>query len=122
MSNEKQLEDDAQFLNADNKPHHDDLPSPVQAQVSRTHSKPKLSTAIIIPIWIAISSSVIIYNNYIYNTLEFKFPVFLVTFHLTFAVCLHPALDAFCRITDPCRLLARAYCSARQTCSMVPRR
>jgi len=37
------------------------------------------------PVWIIISSAVIIYNNYLYNTLNFKYPVFLVTFHLTFA-------------------------------------
>jgi hypothetical protein len=33
-----------------------------------------------------LSSTVIIYNNYLYNTLNFKFPVFLVTWHLGFAV------------------------------------
>jgi len=33
----------------------------------------------------ALSVSVILYNNHLYNTLEFKFPVFLVTWHLTFA-------------------------------------
>jgi drug/metabolite transporter (DMT)-like permease len=43
------------------------------------------TAAIIIPIWIVLSSSVIIYNNYLYNTLEFKFPVFLVSWHLVFA-------------------------------------
>ncbi|KDQ58698.1 hypothetical protein JAAARDRAFT_128426 [Jaapia argillacea MUCL 33604] len=59
------------------------LPSPVSANGPK--SKAKLSTAVIIPIWIVLSSSVIIYNNYLYNTLDFKFPVFLVTFHLSFA-------------------------------------
>ncbi|KAI0676376.1 TPT-domain-containing protein [Trametes maxima] len=39
----------------------------------------------IIPVWIVLSSAVIIYNNYLYNTLQFRFPVFLVTWHLTFA-------------------------------------
>jgi hypothetical protein len=43
------------------------------------------TAAIIIPIWIVLSSGVIIYNNYIYNTLEFKYPVFLVSWHLVFA-------------------------------------
>ncbi|KAK0452665.1 triose-phosphate transporter family-domain-containing protein [Armillaria borealis] len=60
-----------------------DLPSPAVAQVQKP--KPKLSAAMIIPIWIVLSSSVIIYNNYLYNTLSFKYPVFLVTWHLTFA-------------------------------------
>ncbi|GJE94845.1 TPT-domain-containing protein [Phanerochaete sordida] len=61
----------------------DALPSPVSAQTQRP--KLKLSAAAIIPIWIVLSSSVIIYNNYLYNTLNFKYPVFLVTWHLTFA-------------------------------------
>ena len=63
----------------------DPLPSPVVSRTSPS-SKPKLSPAMIIPIWIFLSSTVILYNNYLYNTLNFKFPVFLVTWHLIFAV------------------------------------
>ncbi|KAH9833268.1 TPT-domain-containing protein [Rhodofomes roseus] len=69
----------------DEKTSNDPLPSPVTAQVARPANKPKLSAAAIIPIWIVLSSAVIIYNNYVYNTLQFRFPVFLVTWHLTFA-------------------------------------
>jgi drug/metabolite transporter (DMT)-like permease len=64
------------------------LPSPSTAQAPKatpTAQKYQISTAVIIPIWIVLSSSVIIYNNYLYNTLNFKYPVFLVTWHLTFA-------------------------------------
>lgn len=71
-----------------------DLPSPVTS--TSTHQQPqqkstptaaryKLSATTIIPIWIVLSSTVIIYNNFLYNTLNFKYPVFLVTFHLGFA-------------------------------------
>jgi hypothetical protein len=59
------------------------LPSPAVAQIPK--QKPKLTATIIIPIWIVLSSSVIIYNNYLYNTLNFRYPVFTVTWHLTFA-------------------------------------
>jgi hypothetical protein len=61
--------------------------SPLPTPVSATQPKPKYkaSAATIIPIWIALSSAVIIYNNYVYNTLKFEYPVFLVTWHLTFA-------------------------------------
>ncbi|KAK2461286.1 hypothetical protein APHAL10511_006813 [Amanita phalloides] len=59
------------------------LPSPVSATLSK--SKPKLSAAAIIPVWIVLSSSVIIYNYHLYNSLNFKYPVFLVTWHLSFA-------------------------------------
>lgn len=60
------------------------LPSPSAA---RPNAQPiRLSASTIIPIWIVLSSTVIIYNNYLYNTLGFEFPVFLVTWHLAFAV------------------------------------
>ena len=66
-----------------------ELPSPISAQAAKsqtpTAAKYKLSATIIIPIWIVLSSSVIMYNNYVYNTRHFKFPVFLVTWHLGFA-------------------------------------
>ncbi|THU92830.1 TPT-domain-containing protein [Dendrothele bispora CBS 962.96] len=64
------------------------LPSPAIAPNPKSPavgSKPKLSASMIIPVWIALSSTVIIYNNYLYNTLNFKYPVFTVTWHLTFA-------------------------------------
>ena len=64
------------------------LPSPNTAsppKATSTASKYKLSASVVVPIWIVLSSTVIIYNNYLYNTLEFKYPVFLVTWHLAFA-------------------------------------
>lgn len=67
--------------------HNDDLPPPAIAHhQQQPRTRAKLSATTIIPVWIVLSSGVIIYNNYIYNTLNFKFPVFLVTWHLTFAV------------------------------------
>ncbi|KAI0322854.1 triose-phosphate transporter family-domain-containing protein [Amylostereum chailletii] len=83
LDNARAQDEEAQFMNVPAKSEDEQLPSPVSAPVSRP--KPKLTSAVIIPIWIAISSSVIIYNNYLYNTLNFKYPVFLVTFHLSFA-------------------------------------
>jgi hypothetical protein len=61
------------------------LPTPVSAQSPRP-GKWRLSAAMIIPIWIVLSSTVILYNNYLFNELGFKYPVFTVTWHLTFAV------------------------------------
>ncbi|KAG5646762.1 hypothetical protein DXG03_002448 [Asterophora parasitica] len=75
------------------------LPSPATAP-----SPPKrLTASTIIPIWILLSSSVIIYNNYLYNTLDFPFPVFLVTFHLTFAACGTRLLQRTTRLLDAAR-------------------
>jgi hypothetical protein len=66
-----------------------ELPSPVtsiqQHKTTPTPARSRLSATTIIPIWIVLSSTVIIYNNFLYNTLNFKYPVFLVTFHLSFA-------------------------------------
>ena len=66
---------------------HNNLPPPVTS-APQLNGKPKSrhSAAAIIPVWIVLSSAVIIYNNYVYNSFDFKFPVFLVTWHLTFAV------------------------------------
>ncbi|KAH7886841.1 TPT-domain-containing protein [Phlebopus sp. FC_14] len=58
------------------------LPAPVTASSS---SRVKISAAAIIPVWIVLSSTVIMYNNRLYNTLQFRYPVFLVTWHLVFA-------------------------------------
>jgi hypothetical protein len=82
-----EMVEQAQFLNG--KPEQEaegDVVGPLPSPVSASKPKPKLSAAMIIPIWIVLSSGVIIYNNYLYNTLNFKYPVFLVTFHLGFAV------------------------------------
>ncbi|EGN92867.1 hypothetical protein SERLA73DRAFT_190453 [Serpula lacrymans var. lacrymans S7.3] len=73
----------AQLLEAQTGDANPPLPSPATA--STTKPKTKVTTAAIIPIWIILSSTVIIYNNYLYNTLHFRYPVFLVTWHLTFA-------------------------------------
>ncbi|KAF8524365.1 TPT-domain-containing protein [Hysterangium stoloniferum] len=59
--------------------------TPLPTPITTSPAPRKLSAAVIIPIWIFLSSSVITYNNYIYNTLHFKYPVFLVTWHLLFA-------------------------------------
>ncbi|KAK7036673.1 hypothetical protein VNI00_011338 [Paramarasmius palmivorus] len=63
----------------------DELPLPAPAVAPTPKPKQKMAAAVIIPIWIILSSTVIIYNNYLYNTLNFKYPVFTVTYHLTFA-------------------------------------
>ena len=77
----------ANFLNDNAKLETDPAtPLPTPASCPSPKPKPNVSTALIIPLWMALSSAVIIYNNYLYNTLNFKFPVFLVTFHLGFAV------------------------------------
>lgn len=40
---------------------------------------------LIIPIWMACSVSVILYNKYVFSELNFKYPIFLTTWHLAFS-------------------------------------
>jgi len=75
------------------------LPSPASA-ASPKPAKTKLSATAIIPVWIVLSSSVIIYNNYLLTTLEFKYPVFIVTWHLTFAAIGTRVLQRTTRLLD----------------------
>jgi len=101
MSEEEKLAGtDAQFLNAAPKDDEEELPPPVSSGPSKQQSRPKLSTTFIVPVWIIISSSVIIYNNYLYNTLNFKYPVFLVTWHLSFAAIGTRVLQRTTRLLD----------------------
>jgi hypothetical protein len=91
-SDEKQL--DAFELSSPSSP----LPTPVSATPQK--SKSRLTATGIIPIWIILSSSVIIYNNYLYNTLNFPYPVFTVTWHLTFAAIGTRILQRTTRLLD----------------------
>ncbi|ORX39760.1 triose-phosphate transporter family-domain-containing protein [Kockovaella imperatae] len=44
--------------------------------------KGRLGAATIIPIWIALSSAVILYNKYLYINLDYPYPVFITSYHL----------------------------------------
>jgi len=87
MSGSSNSEDYEKFAGAKELPNEvkpsGDLPSPASAQAPRT--KPKIPATFIIPIWMCLSSAVILYNNHLYSSLNFRFPVFVVTWHLTFA-------------------------------------
>jgi hypothetical protein len=62
------------------------LPTPVSQNPPKATNNVKVSPMVIIPIWISLSMSVILFNKFIFSSLEFEYPVFLVTWHLTFAV------------------------------------
>ncbi|KZT60932.1 TPT-domain-containing protein [Calocera cornea HHB12733] len=70
------------------------------ANLSKPQEKKKLSAAVIIPIWIVLSSSVIIYNKYLYSVLDFQYPVFLTTFHLAFAAIATRVLQRTTHLLD----------------------
>ncbi|KAK0553864.1 hypothetical protein OC846_000760 [Tilletia horrida] len=67
-----------------NAPHHSG-PSILPGGGSSKSNKPKLHPAFIISLWIALSSSVIVYNKYVLDEkagLNFKYPIFLTTWHM----------------------------------------
>ncbi|KAK7034493.1 hypothetical protein VNI00_012340 [Paramarasmius palmivorus] len=83
---EKQHTSEVQkILREDEKAFEVESPLPSPAVATTPKPKPRLSASMIIPVWIVLSSTVIIYNNYLYNSLNFRYPVFTVTWHLTFA-------------------------------------
>ncbi|GAA95225.1 uncharacterized protein L969DRAFT_15297 [Mixia osmundae IAM 14324] len=64
------------------------LPPPGHARRESTSDQvKKLHPGVVIAIWISLSSSVILYNKAILDKqrLNFPYPIFLTTFHLTFA-------------------------------------
>lgn len=63
------------------------LPTPVQQQAPKQGGNVKINPAFIIPVWICLSMGVILFNKFIFSSLKFEYPVFLVTWHLSFAVC-----------------------------------
>ncbi|KAJ6574352.1 hypothetical protein B0H19DRAFT_1218354 [Mycena capillaripes] len=63
-------------------------------------SKPKIPIVVIIPFWIALSVAVILYNNHLYLTLNLRFPVFLVTWHLIFTAIATRVLQRTTNLLD----------------------
>lgn len=61
---------------------------------------PNFHPAVYIGTWIALSSSVIVFNKWILDTKKFHFPIFLTTWHLVFATCMTQFLARFTTILD----------------------
>lgn len=61
------------------------IANPATSAIPPAADPKKLNPALIICIWIALSSSVILYNKAILYDLKFPYPIFLTTWHLTFA-------------------------------------
>jgi len=64
--------------------------------------KPSVHPAVYIAAWIALSSSVIVFNKYILDPkkLNFPFPIFLTTWHLVFATFMTQCLARFTTVLD----------------------
>ncbi|KAL2160032.1 hypothetical protein VTH06DRAFT_1687 [Thermothelomyces fergusii] len=62
--------------------------------------KPALHPAFYVTVWIALSSSVILFNKWILSTLGFAYPVLLTTYHLTFASVMTQLLARYTTLLD----------------------
>ncbi|KAL1841040.1 hypothetical protein VTJ49DRAFT_7471 [Mycothermus thermophilus] len=62
--------------------------------------KQSLHPAIYVSVWIALSSSVILYNKWILSERAFEFPVFLTTYHLAFATLMTQLLARYTTLLD----------------------
>ncbi|KAK4240240.1 triose-phosphate transporter family-domain-containing protein [Achaetomium macrosporum] len=62
--------------------------------------KPSLHPAFYVSVWIALSSSVILFNKWILSTLNFSYPVLLTTYHLTFATIMTQLLARYTTLLD----------------------
>jgi hypothetical protein len=51
-------------------------------------------------VWICLSSSVILFNKWILDTLNFRYPVILTTYHLTFATIMTQILARWTTMLD----------------------
>ncbi|KAL0940784.1 DUF250 domain membrane protein [Colletotrichum truncatum] len=51
-------------------------------------------------VWISLSSSVILFNKWILDTLKFRYPVILTTYHLTFATIMTQILARWTHVLD----------------------
>ncbi|KAL2265427.1 hypothetical protein VTJ83DRAFT_6527 [Remersonia thermophila] len=62
--------------------------------------KQSLHPAFYVSVWIALSSSVILYNKWILSERKFEFPVFLTTYHLAFATVMTQLLARYTTLLD----------------------
>ncbi|KAJ5757489.1 uncharacterized protein N7511_006183 [Penicillium nucicola] len=59
-----------------------------------------LHPAFYIALWIALSSSVILFNKWVLSSAKFNFPLFLTTWHMVFATAMTQILARFTTILD----------------------
>ncbi|KAK8016935.1 triose-phosphate transporter family-domain-containing protein [Apiospora rasikravindrae] len=59
-----------------------------------------LHPALYIALWIAMSSSVILFNKWVLSSAEFNFPMFLTTWHMLFATAMTQLLARSTRLLD----------------------
>jgi drug/metabolite transporter (DMT)-like permease len=76
------------------------LPTVNPASEKAAPSAPSLHPVFYVVTWIGFSSSVILFNKWLLDTLNFRYPVILTTYHLTFATVVTQALAHFTTVLD----------------------
>jgi hypothetical protein len=62
--------------------------------------KSSIHPALYVTVWIALSSSVILFNKWILSTRDFRYPVILTTYHLAFATIMTQILARYTTLLD----------------------
>ncbi|KAH9908043.1 TPT-domain-containing protein [Xylariomycetidae sp. FL2044] len=76
------------------------LPTTNPDSESSQPPKPPVHPAFYVIVWISLSSSVILFNKWILDTLEFRYPVILTTYHLTFATIATQLMARYTSLLD----------------------
>lgn len=63
-------------------------------------AKPALPAAVYVVAWIAASSAVILFNKWLLDTKQFKFPIFLTAWHLLFGTIMTQVLARTTTLLD----------------------
>lgn len=76
------------------------LPTVNPQSEKSSSSLPAVHPTVYVVTWIACSSSVILFNKWLLDTMNFRFPVILTTYHLTFATIVTQILARWTTILD----------------------
>jgi hypothetical protein len=76
------------------------LPAPATDKSDALGLSLNIHPALYVTVWIACSSSVILFNKWILDTLNFRYPVILTTYHLTFATIMTQILARYTHLLD----------------------
>lgn len=81
-------------------PHGERVEVKISSSASNQPKKIVIPAIIIVPIWMACSISVILYNKYVLLDLDFPYPTFLTTWHLTFSAIATRVLQRTTTLVD----------------------
>lgn len=72
----------------------------VNPGLEKKSAAPAIHPSLYVVVWIACSSSVILFNKWLLDTLNFRYPVILTTYHLTFATIVTQIMARWTTLLD----------------------